>query len=46
MAEKGYGTLDQIEQWDSDRFLDILEIISIKNQIESYTIQEARNGNC
>jgi len=29
LAKQGYGTVDQIEEWDSPKFLDALEYESI-----------------
>ena len=40
LVGKGYGSLDELEQWDTPRLLDVLEYESIKADIESYHMRE------
>jgi len=40
MVKKGYGSLDEIERWDSDRFLDVVEFESIQSDLEAYYYQQ------
>jgi hypothetical protein len=44
LVSKGYGTLAQVRALDTAEFLDALEFEKIKNDIESFVIEEARNG--
>lgn len=36
LAKNGYGSVDEIEKWDSDRFLDALEYEAIENAVASH----------
>ena len=40
LARKGYGTVDQIEQWDTPKFLDAVEYEQIQQDIELYHYQQ------
>ena len=46
LSKCGYGTLDVLEQYDTPRILDLIEMENIRADIEHHKIQEARsNGN-
>lgn len=42
LAKQGYGSVAEVEEWDTPRFLDALEYEEIMNAIERYRIDEAR----
>jgi len=42
LARKGYGSVAEIEQWDTPCFLDAVEFEQIQNDIELYHIQQSR----
>lgn len=45
LAKNGYGTVLEIEQWDTDRFLDALEYEAIESAIIRYLRWKAeKNG--
>lgn len=39
IVKKGYGSISEIEQWDSERFLDVVEFEMIQSDIEAYHYQ-------
>ena len=41
LAKLGYGSVDEIENWDSPRFLDVLEYENICNEIRTYEQDQA-----
>lgn len=41
LARRGYGTIEEIESWDTPRFLDIVEYEKIQRDLE----QHAAEGN-
>jgi len=43
LSKKGYGTIDYIEQWDTPRFLDVMEYEQIINSIEAHKYEAARD---
>jgi len=42
LVKKGYGSVKEIEEWDADRFLDVVEFESIQNDLEAYHYQKAK----
>lgn len=42
LSKKGYGSIDNIETWDSPRFLDVLEYERIIMNIEQHKFDEER----
>jgi len=42
LSKKGYGTIDYIEQWDTPRFLDVLEYERIIMNIEKHRYDSER----
>jgi hypothetical protein len=44
LVKAGYGSLREVEEFDSKEFLDCLEYEEIKNAIESHQIEEASNN--
>ena len=40
LCKKGYGSVDEIESWDTDRFLNACEYEEILSQIEIYKNKE------
>lgn len=39
LALRGYGSVEEIEGWDTPRFLDAVEHASIKHDIEAFHAQ-------
>jgi len=39
LARQGYGTIAEIEQWDTPRFLDVVEYEQIRMDIELHHAQ-------
>lgn len=46
LSKKGYGSIDDIEQWDTPRFLDVIEYERIIMNIEQhkYDVEKAKVG--
>lgn len=44
LAKAGYGSLAEIEAWDTDQFLDAIEFEQISADIQAHKIEVARNG--
>lgn len=42
LCKKGYGSIDDIEDWDTPRFLDVLEYERIIYKIDEHRIEKAR----
>jgi len=40
LAKKGYGTIAEIETWDTPRFLDVIEYESIIADVEKHLAQK------
>lgn len=45
LCKAGYGTIAEIERFDSATFLDLIEYENISNDIQTYLLKGARNGN-
>jgi hypothetical protein len=41
LAKQGYGSVNDIKEWDTTQFLDAIEYESINNAIERYTHHKA-----
>lgn len=39
LARKGYGTVNEIEDWDTPKLLDAIEYERITNDIERYHLE-------
>jgi len=44
LSKKGYGTILEIETWDTPRFLDAVEYESMIADIEEYQVKQANKG--
>lgn len=44
LSKAGYGSLAEIEAWDTDQFLDAIEFEQISADIQAHKIEVARNG--
>jgi hypothetical protein len=44
LVKEGYGSLGEVEEFDTSTFLDCLEYEEIKNAIESQLIKEAQDA--
>lgn len=44
LCKAGYGTVREIEEWDTDQFLDAIEYEQIAADIQAHKMEEARNG--
>lgn len=44
LSKAGYGSLAEIEAWDTDQFLDAIEFEHITADIMAYKTESARNG--
>lgn len=42
LSKQGYGSVDEIEKWDTPRFLDAVEFEQITASIERYRIEQSR----
>ena len=42
LSKKGYGTIDDVEQWDTPRFLDVVEYERIVHNIEKHMYEVER----
>lgn len=42
LSKKGYGSIDDIEMWDTPRFLDVLEYERIVTSIERHVYESAK----
>jgi len=42
LSKKGYGSIDDIEAWDTPRFLDVVEYERIINSIDKYVYEQER----
>lgn len=47
LVKAGFGSLAEIQELDTEDFLDLVEFMQISNEIEKYQIDEAKreNGN-
>jgi len=45
LAREGYGTIEYLEQMDTPEYLDLIEHEQIRQDIELYHMQQARDGN-
>ncbi|WP_428613305.1 hypothetical protein [Pseudoalteromonas sp.] len=47
LVKAGFGSLAEIQELDTDDFLDLVEFMQISNEIEKHQIDEAKreNGN-
>ncbi len=43
LARKGYGSVDELDQWDSPRIMDAVEFEAIQNDIELYEYEQSRS---
>lgn len=43
LVRKGYGSLEELEQWDTPRLMDVIEYEQIQNDIEAYHYQKPRD---
>ena len=44
LVREGYGTIAELEQMDTTEYLDLIEHEQIRQDIELYHMQQARNG--
>lgn len=44
LAKAGYGSLAEIEAWDTDQFFDAIECEQISADIMAHKVEVARNG--
>lgn len=44
LSKAGYGSLAEIENWDTEQFLDAIEFEQISADIQAHKMGEARNG--
>lgn len=44
LAKQGYGSVEQIESWDTPRFLNALEYEAIENAITRHLSWKAEQG--
>lgn len=44
LSKAGYGSLAEIEQWDTDQFLDAIEFEQISADIMAHKAEAMRNG--
>jgi len=44
LVKAGYGSLAEIQAWDTDEFLDAIEFEHISADIQAHHIREAQNG--
>ena len=40
LARKGYGTVNELAEWDTPEILDLVEFEQIQQDIERYKVQE------
>ena len=45
LAKAGYGSLADVESWDTDQFFDAIEFEQISADIQAHRMEVARNGN-
>ena len=43
LARRGYGSLADLQEWDTPQLLDVMEYEHIQSDIEHYHIQQAQN---
>lgn len=44
LSKAGYGSLAEIEAWDTDQFLDAIEFEQISADIQAHKMEMSRNG--
>lgn len=44
LAKAGYGSVSEIESWDTTKFLDAIEFEQITADIQAHQIEEARKN--
>lgn len=44
LVKAGYGSLAEIQAWDTDEFLDAIEFEQISADIQAHQMKEAHNG--
>lgn len=44
LAKAGYGSLAEIESWDTDQYLDAIEFEQMSADIQARRIEVAKNG--
>jgi hypothetical protein len=42
LSKKGYGSIKELQEWDTDQFLDAVEFESICADIEYYEMNKAQ----
>lgn len=45
LVKKGYGSLNEVKEFDTPELIDIIEYESIMNDIENLVIEDSKNGN-
>lgn len=43
LVKKGYGSITEIESWDTDKFYDVLDYENLNNDIETLVYEDAKN---
>lgn len=44
LAKAGYGSLAEIESWDTDQYLDAIEFEQMSADIQAHRMEMAKNG--